>query len=129
MLKEKKFEITNKTKGKLPRLPFEEMKNTVLGKKHSISLVFVGDTTSKKLNKKFRGKDKAANVLSFPLTENEGEIFINPTQAKKDAKKFNTTPNKFIGFLFIHGLLHLEGYTHSSTMEDKEQTLRKKFNV
>lgn len=128
-MQEDKFSITNKTKGKLPRLPFEEMKNEILGKKYEISLVFIGDTTSKKLNFEYRGKDKPANILSFPLSKNEGEIFINLNKAKKDAKKFDSTPSKFIGFLFIHGLLHLKGYSHSSTMESMEQTLRGKFNV
>ena len=129
MEKSEYFSITQTTKGKLPRLPFEEMKNEILGKKYEISLVFIGDTTSKKLNFKYRGKDKPANILSFPLSKNEGEIFINLNKAKKDAKKFDSTPSKFIGFLFIHGLLHLKGYSHSSTMESMEQTLRGKFNV
>lgn len=129
MEKSEYFSITQTTKGKLPRLPFEDMKDAILGKRHTISLVFIGDTRSKKLNKLYRGKEKSANILSFPLDKKSGEIFINPNQAKKDAKKFDTTPSKFIGFLFIHGLLHLKGYAHGSTMEGKEQMLRKKFGV
>lgn len=121
------FSIINKTKGKLISLPFENMKNEILGKKYSLSLVFVGDVRSKKLNAKYRGKKKPANILSFSLSNTEGEIFINPNQARKNSKKFNTTKSKFIGFLFIHGLLHLEGYSHGSTMESMEKTLKKRF--
>lgn len=129
MQENKNFEVTIKTKGKLPSLPFENIKNEILGKKYILSLVFIGDTRSKKLNEKYRGKKKPANVLSFQLEKNEGEIFINPNQAERDSKKFDTTKSKFIGFLFIHGLLHLKGCSHGSTMEGMEKTLKKKFRV
>lgn len=129
MERKDQFSIVNKTKGKLPRLPFEIVKNTVLGKKYSLSLVFIGDTRSRTLNRTYRGKNKPANVLSFPLSKTEGEIFINPVQARREIKKFATPYQKLIGFLFIHGLLHLKGYSHSSTMEHMEQALRSKFGV
>ena len=119
----------NTTKGKLPRLPFLEMKEEILGKDYDLSLVFVGEKRSRTITKEYKNKDKVSNVLSFPLDPNEGEIVITPIAAAKEAKKFDTTPNKHIGFLFIHGLLHLKGYTHGSTMESMEKALKKKFNV
>lgn len=105
------------------------MKETVLGKRYSLSLVFIGETRSRTLTKKHKKKDKPSNVLSFPLEKNEGEIFITPAVAKREAKRYNTTPNKHIGFLFIHGLLHLSGFQHGSRMESKEQALREQFGV
>ena len=123
------FSITNTTKGKLPRLPFELMKDAVLGKKYELSLTFIGETRSRNLTKQYRKKDKVSNVLSFPLDKDSGEIFITPSQAKKEAKLYENTPNKHMGFLFIHGLLHLAGFDHGSTMESKEKALRKKFKV
>jgi len=74
---EKNFNIKNTTKGKLPRLPFEHMKDEVLGKNYDLSLVFIGDKLSRKLNKLSRKKDYPTNILSFPLSKNAGEIFIN----------------------------------------------------
>jgi ssRNA-specific RNase YbeY (16S rRNA maturation enzyme) len=53
------------------------MKESVLGKKYELSLVFIGDKKSKSLNKKFRNKDYKANILSFPIDNDMGEIFIN----------------------------------------------------
>lgn len=124
-----KFQIKNTTKGKLPSLPFEDIKNEVIGKKYDLSLVFVGDKLSKKLNNEYRNKDKPTNILSFPLSEHEGEIFINLRLAKKDSKKFNKNHKKFIGLLLIHGLMHLKGFQHSSRMESKEERIREKFNL
>ena len=123
------FEITNTTKGKLPRLPFLEMKEKVLGKRYSLSLVFIGATRSRSITKKYRKKDKISNVLSFPLSDSDGEIFITPSIAAREAKKFETTPSKHVGFLFLHALLHLKGYGHGSRMESKERTLREQFGV
>jgi probable rRNA maturation factor len=128
-MRESNFEITNKTKGKLPRLPFLEMKEAVVGKRYDLSLVLIGEVRSKSITKKYRKKDKVSNVLSFPIDKNVGEIFITPSAAKREAKKFAKTQNKQIGFLFIHGLLHLKGYTHGSTMESKEKALSKRFGV
>lgn len=128
-MKEKTFEITNMTKGRLPGLPFANIKEAVIGKKYKLSLVIIGDARSKSLNKKYRKRNKPANVLSFPLEKGEGEIFINPTEASRDAKKFAMTTKNFIGFLFIHGLLHLKGMRHGSKMEYKERAYRKKFNI
>ena len=120
-MKETNFSITNKTRGKVPRVFFEKIKDAVVGKNYSLSLVFIGETTSQKLNKQYRQKDKATNVLSFPLTENSGEIFITPKVAKKEGHS--------VGFLFIHGLLHLKGYDHGDTMERAEEKIRKQFGV
>lgn len=112
------FSITNKTKSTLPRVPFLKIKDEILGKNYCLSLVFIGGKKSKELNYKYRGKNKATNVLSFPLDKKTGEIFITPSLAGKE-----------VGFLFIHGCLHLKGMEHGSTMERAESKLRKKFGV
>jgi probable rRNA maturation factor len=121
------FEITQTTKGKLPHLPFVAMKKAVLGSSYVLSLVFIGDKRSQALNKKYRGKDKPTNVLSFALGEKDGEIFINAQEARRGAGEYSLTQEKFIGFLFIHGMLHLKGYRHGSKMNEQEKKLRKKF--
>jgi probable rRNA maturation factor len=116
-------------KGKLPRLPFLELKQAALGKKYSLSLVFIGDKKARTLNRTYRGKDKPTNVLSFSLDNTSGEIFIDVPLARRQAKKFERTGDNFIGFLFIHGLFHLKGMAHGSTMEKAEQKLRKRFGI
>jgi probable rRNA maturation factor len=122
-------EIKNTTKGKLPRLPFENIKNEVLSKNYELSLVFIGDKLSKKLNREYRQKDKPTNILSFSLSKTDGEIFINYPLSKKQAKKYERKFSDYIGFLLIHGLHHLKGMEHSSRMEVQEAEVRKKFNL
>lgn len=104
-----------------PKLAYEDVKNAVLGKSYSLSLIFVGAKRARDLNKKYRNGEYVPNVLSFPLTKDTGEIYITPIIAKTEAKKYRMTPNGYIGFLFIHGLLHLKGYPHGATMERLEK--------
>lgn len=105
------------------------MKDAILGKKYELSLVIVSKSEIKKLNKKYRGIDKPTDILSFPLSSNEGEIFINLDMAKIEAMKFDRSYENFLGFLFIHGLVHLKGFDHSSTMESIEACFRNKFGI
>lgn len=121
------FSVTVTTKGKLPRLPFVEMKRAILGKNYELSLVFAGDTLTRRLNRTYREKDKPANVLSFPISKKQGEIFINLKRAKNEAPKFGDSYTNFVGFLFIHGALHLKGMDHGGRMERAEKKLRKQF--
>jgi len=80
-----------------------------------------------KLNKNYRNKNKPTNILSFPLSKNEGEILICPEVVKTELKKFNRTFAELLGFLVIHGALHLKGMTHSSTMEEVEKKYDQKY--
>ena len=121
------FNLTNKTKTRTPIVRFEEIKNTVLGKKYQLSLVFVGDQKSKYLNNTYRGKNKPTNCLSFPLEKSSGEIFINLSKAKKESPKFQKSYVKFVTHLFIHSMLHLKGMEHGSRMERAEAKLLKQF--
>lgn len=123
------LDIKNNTKGKFPNLPFVDIKNEVLGKDYDLSLVFIGDKLSRRLNREYRKKDKPTDILSFPLSKNDGEIFINLRLAKKEASHFGRTYSNFLAFLFIHGLVHLKGFEHSSKMERQETKIRNKFNI
>ena len=69
------------------------------------------------------------DILSFPLNENAGEIFLCLSEAEKEAVKFKRPNDNFIAFLFIHGLMHLKGFDHSSTMESNEQKIRQEFHI
>ncbi len=105
------------------------MKNEVLGTDYELSLVFASKTVLKNLNGTYRGKNEPTDILSFPLSDSEGEIYINLEEARKESKKFNREFKNFIGFLFIHGLTHLKGFVHGSTMERQEIKFRKKFGI
>lgn len=112
-----------------PILPYEEMKNAILGKKYELSLVFIGKVRAQTLNKTHRNATYTPNVLSFPLDTHIGEIYITPSIALKEAHKFSLSPKGYIGYLFIHGLLHLKGYPHGATMERAEKKYSTLFKL
>lgn len=121
--------IRNTTKGKLPRLPFARMVDTVLGKKYELSFVIISSKKSRDLNRTYRRKDTPTNILSFPLEKTEGEIFLDLKKARRDAPLFDRKETNFVGFLFIHALCHLKGFEHSSRMERQERKIRALFNI
>ncbi|MCR4334695.1 MAG: rRNA maturation RNase YbeY [Patescibacteria group bacterium] len=126
---EESFTLNKSLKGKLPRLPFELIKNEILGKKYILTLNFVSNDESQKLNMKYRNKNEPTDILSFPLSDKEGEIYIDLASSKKEMKKFGRKFDNFIGFLFIHGLVHLKGFDHSDKMEKEEIRYRALFNI
>ena len=121
------FSVVNKTKGKLPSLPLVVLKDDILGKKYSLSVAFVSEKKSREINKAYRGIDKPTNILSFLLTKNEGEILLCPNVIKKQTKKFDRNFKELLGYLVIHGMLHLKGFEHSKKMENLENLYCKKF--
>jgi probable rRNA maturation factor len=121
--------VLNKTKGKLPSLPFVDLKETILGKEYELSISFVGKTASRTLNRTYRDKDYATNILSFELSKKSGELVIQPDCVKRDAKNFDMDYKNFLLFLLIHGMLHLKGMQHGSTMEKQEARFKKVFGV
>jgi len=113
--------------GPLPDVPFLLIKEKLLGKNYELTVIFCTPKESEERNKAYRDKAYPTNILSFPLGENEGEIYISLSIARRDAKKFDMSYRKFLHLLFIHGALHLKGHDHGSTMEELEDSLLKKF--
>lgn len=123
------FSITNMTRTAIPSLPLAAIKKDILGTQYSLSLTFVGRDRARNLNQTYRKKDYVPNVLSFPLDNTTGEIFITPHVAATEAKHHNLTIKGYIGFLFIHACLHLKGHDHGATMEKAEQRYCKKYQL
>jgi probable rRNA maturation factor len=123
------FEITRETKGKLPRLPFADIKKAILGADYSLSLAFVGRKRAIELHKKFKHKDDAVNILSFPFSKSEGEIIISLEKARSECRNFDRGYENYLAFLFIHGCVHLKGFIHGDKMEKEEVKYRKVFAI
>ena len=113
--------------GPLPDVPFLLVKEKLLDKQYNLTVVFCTPKESQEKNKTYRGKDYPTNILSFPLSDTEGEIYISLSTARKDAKQFEMTYEQFLHLLFIHGCLHLKGHDHGSTMEELEDKYLKAF--
>lgn len=112
---------------KFYKIDFELLKDKVLGKKYDLSIAIIGDKKSRRLNKAYRAKSYAPDVLSFPISETSGEIFLNPKVAKRKSARFDMTPLKYLIYLVIHGMLHLKGMDHGAKMETTEKQLLKKY--
>lgn len=106
---------------------YGKIKNDILGKKYSLSIAQISAQKSREINKKYRKKDKPTNVLSFAFSKKEGEILLCPSVIKKEIKKFDRTFPELMGFLVIHGMLHLKGMEHSSRMERLEEKYDQKY--
>lgn len=122
------FSIIQKIKV-VPNLPYEDIKKSILGSSYDLALHFVGEKRAVTINKLTRQKTYAPNVLSFPYTDTIGEIIICPQVASREAADFNMTTDGYIGFLFIHGLLHLKGHDHGKVMETLEKKYIRKFKL
>lgn len=107
----------------------KSLKNEILGKDYILSIAYVSLKKSREINKKYRKKDRATNVLSFSLRPGEGELVLCKAVIKKEAKekKFDKNFSELLIFLVIHGMLHLKGLKHGKKMEEAEKKYSKKY--
>jgi probable rRNA maturation factor len=120
------FALRKTVRGLVPRISFEKIALEILGTSYSLSLVLCGDTLSRRLNTQYRKKTYKPNVLSFPLSQKEGEIFLNIRKAEREARAEGISSAKRITFLFIHACLHLKGLDHGEKMDALELTYLRK---
>ena len=121
--------VTNETKATLPRVAFDAIKEAALGKAYKLNVIVVSPARIKKLNTMYRDIEKPTDILSFPLSEDEGEIYLCLPETRKEAKNFDRPYENFLSFLFIHGCVHLKGYDHGATMERIEAKIRSEFGI
>lgn len=113
---------------------FERIAATVLdpvGRAGSVeaSLLLAGDATLHRLNRDYRRMDKPTDVLSFPQHEGDvaslvppgdrplhlGDVAISVERARRQAADYGHSVERELGYLFVHGLLHLLGYDHEAS--------------
>ncbi len=98
-----------------------------------VSVTFCDNKYIRRLNKKFRDKDKATDVLSFPMYEDGefdptecisgavlGDIVISLERAKEQADEIGNSFLHEVAFLAVHSTLHLLGYDHERSAEEEE---------
>ncbi len=105
-----------------------EMEN--LSGEMEVSVTFVDNEKIRELNKQYRNVDKPTDVLSFPLEDETdihdgsmprffGDIVISIPKAKQQALDYNHSFERELGFLAVHGFLHLLGYDHQTEEQEK----------
>lgn len=90
----------------------------------SAGLLFATRKEIRDLNKRYRSKDEATDVLSFPcdapfVHDYLGDVVVCYPVAKKQAKAYQHSLRRELCFLFLHGLLHLAGYDHIDKQEEE----------
>jgi len=91
-----------------------------------LSIALIGQEKIRELNKKYRKKNRATDILAFP-GDGLGEIVICLREVKKNAKKYKASFEKELARVLIHGLLHLLGYNHEKS-EKAAQKMEEKQN-
>ncbi|MCQ8894987.1 rRNA maturation RNase YbeY [Limnobacter humi] len=110
-----------------------------------ITIRMVGDEEGRQLNRDFRGKDYATNVLTFPMDLPDlgseaglptfmADIVICPAVVEREAKEQGKDPIDHLAHLVVHGCLHAQGYVHeldsqAELMEGKEVEILKRFRI
>ena len=105
--------------------------NTLEKKTGELSLVFTNDDYIAFLNREYRGRDEATDVLSFCQAEGEtapsgsqlynaGDIVISVEYLEKNCRDFKVEENEELKRLLVHGLLHLAGWEHETTEPDEK---------
>ena len=98
----------------------------------TVQVIVVDDVTMRRLNRRFKGKDKTTDVLSFPFaealpgTESEkfvGEIYCNYAHCKRWVAEHGGSIGDELTRLAVHGCLHLFGYDHHRP-EDHRRMIR-----
>lgn len=103
-----------------------------------ISVTFMDNQGIQEINRDYRQKDSPTDVISFALEElgegelpvifegadalprNLGDIMISVEKAKEQALEYDHTYERELGFLAVHGFLHLNGYDHMTEEDEKE---------
>ncbi|MCP6718502.1 MAG: rRNA maturation RNase YbeY [Patescibacteria group bacterium] len=137
-------EINNLTTSKINKVFLKKISQKVLKKEKkensSLSIALIGSARMRKLNKKYRGKNRSTDVLSFAedldfLGKSKelkklnvlGEVVICIGNVKKNAKRLNVSFKKELTRVLIHGILHILGYDHEIS-ESKAKLMREREN-
>ena len=97
------------------RTQFRKWANAAIRVDTEVTIRIVDETEGRELNKTYRGKDYATNVLTFPLTEEPhlmGDIIICAPVVAAEALAQNKPLEAHYAHLSVHGILHLHGYDH-----------------
>jgi len=105
--------------------------------KGEVTILLTTDAAIRRLNRRFRGKNKATDVLSFPAEgigaeEIAGDLAISLPTARKQAIEQGHLLSTEIKILILHGLLHLAGYDHEADegkMARRESRLRARLGL
>ncbi|WP_062046312.1 rRNA maturation RNase YbeY [Bacillus sp. JCM 19034] len=104
-----------------------------------VSITFVNEEQIQQINAEYRNKNQPTDVISFALNDQIdgevnvvgegmpnmlGDIIISVPHIKRQAEEYKHTFERELGFLTVHGMLHLLGFDHKTEAEEKEMFSR-----
>jgi probable rRNA maturation factor len=116
---------------------FAKRAQVAVGLDGEVEILLAGDATLRRLNREYRGKDKATDVLSFSAPEgfgdgHAGDLAVSLQTAQKQADRHGHSLDVEVRVLVLHGLLHLAGMDHevdAGEMASRESELRKALKL
>jgi probable rRNA maturation factor len=130
-----KIEIFNETNEEIKELEIvEKVLYSAMEKENlidtSFNLIIVDNDYIHKLNKEYRNIDRETDVITFALEDEDtlivgdkkrvlGDIYISIDKVKVQASEYGHSEKREICFLVVHGILHLLGYDHMNTSDEK----------
>lgn len=103
-----------------------------------VSITMVNNERIQEINREYRNKDYATDVISFALEDEHedewfidldedmdlprvlGDLFVSIEKVKEQAEEYGHSFERELGFLVVHGFLHLNGYDHMNETDEKE---------
>lgn len=110
---------------------FARRAQNLTGVAGDVDILIAGNRRLLELNRRFRGKAKATDVLSFPRKEG-GDIAISAGIARQNARRYSHSLADELKILVLHGMLHLAGYDHETDngrMAKLENELRARLKL
>lgn len=116
---------------------FVRAAQAAVGLRGEVDVLLADDRTLRRLNREWRGKDKATDVLSFPAVEDlagvhAGDLAVSLETARRQAEEQGHTLRDEVRVLLLHGLLHLAGMDHEvdgGEMAAREAELRRQLRL
>lgn len=116
---------------------FTQRARKAAGLRGKVNVVLTSSRELRLLNRRFRGKDKPTDVLSFPpipivAEKFAGDIVISTDIAARNARSYQHEPSQELKILILHGIIHLAGYDHESDrgqMARLEERLRRDLGL
>lgn len=106
-----------------------------------VSITIVSDKEIQEINRAYRGINQPTDVISFEIQDDLddlppdvqdqvgnmlGDIIVSIDRAREQATEYNHSVEREVGFLVVHGFLHLLGYTHDTEEEEQQMFTKQK---
>ena len=146
--RQRKYKITEEIRAIIEQIVAVSLNNEKIQAQVELSIVFMNNKKIKELNQQYREKNKATDVLSFPMYDSKslkavlgqvlentyenillGDIVISLEKAEEQAKEYGHSFEREIGYLATHGVFHLLGYDHETEIEKMEMRQREEMTL